>query len=86
MVRAPCDAFASKPNPNPADNLVSFLNNAKGATVDSAVKKIGLRGQFRVVMIGTLTGAQWGIYDAFKASVGLSATAGGAAPAALLSL
>ncbi|XP_015570933.1 mitochondrial phosphate carrier protein 3, mitochondrial [Ricinus communis] len=40
--------------------------------MQNAVKKIGLRGQFRVVMIGTLTGAQWGIYDAFKASVGLN--------------
>ncbi|KHN13340.1 Phosphate carrier protein, mitochondrial [Glycine soja] len=62
---------------HPADNLVSFLNNAKGATVGDAVKKLGLWGLFtrglplRIVMIGTLTGAQWGIYDAFKVSVGL---------------
>lgn len=91
---------------HPADNLVSFLNNAKGATVGDvgfqdiifcswihvildilpyqynlllvqAVKKIGLVGLFtrglplRIVMIGTLTGAQWGIYDAFKVMVGL---------------
>ncbi|THG23764.1 hypothetical protein TEA_011654 [Camellia sinensis var. sinensis] len=62
---------------HPADNLVSFLNNAKGATVGDAVKKIGLLGLFtrglplRIVMIGTLTGAQWGIYDAFKVFVGL---------------
>lgn len=25
----------------------------------------------RIVMIGTLTGLQWGIYDAFKVYVGL---------------
>ncbi|KAH9791651.1 mitochondrial phosphate transporter [Citrus sinensis] len=62
---------------HPADNLVSFLNNAKGATVGDAVKKLGLWGLFtrglplRIVMIGTLTGAQWGIYDAFKVFVGL---------------
>jgi len=89
---------------HPADNLVSFLNNAQGATVGDvgfqdiilcsgmyvvmyknlnnlllaqAVKKIGLVGLFtrglplRIVMIGTLTGAQWGIYDAFKVMVGL---------------
>lgn len=96
---------------HPADNLVSFLNNAKGATVgdvsnshsthidsniDSthsvllmlnflfnsfwilqAVKKIGVVGLFtrglplRIVMIGTLTGAQWGLYDSFKVFVGL---------------
>jgi len=70
---------------HPADNLVSFLNNAQGATVGDAVKKIGLVGLFtrglplRIVMIGTLTGAQWGIYDAFKVMVGLPTT-GGVAP------
>ncbi|XP_022736457.1 mitochondrial phosphate carrier protein 3, mitochondrial-like [Durio zibethinus] len=70
---------------HPADNLVSFLNNAKGATVGDAVKKLGLWGLFtrglplRIVMIGTLTGAQWGIYDAFKVFVGLPTT-GGATP------
>ncbi|KAL7139656.1 hypothetical protein ABFS83_09G067800 [Erythranthe nasuta] len=73
---------------HPADNLVSFLNNAKGATVGDAVKKLGLVGlctrglPLRIVMIGTLTGAQWGIYDAFKVSVGLPTTGGGSsAPA-----
>lgn len=71
---------------HPADNLVSFLNNAKGATVGDAVKKIGLLGLFtrglplRIVMIGTLTGAQWGLYDSFKVYVGLPTT-GGSAPA-----
>ncbi|XP_074278382.1 mitochondrial phosphate carrier protein 3, mitochondrial-like isoform X2 [Silene latifolia] len=70
---------------HPADNLVSFLNNAKGASVSDAVKKFGVVGLFtrglplRIVMIGTLTGAQWGIYDAFKVFVGLP-TSGGAAP------
>ena len=93
---------------HPADNLVSFLNNARGATVGDvskdlspslnrncypspaisyiisatiyllqAVKNLGLWGLFtrglplRIGMIGTLTGAQWGIYDAFKVFVGL---------------
>ncbi|KAF5730990.1 phosphate transporter [Tripterygium wilfordii] len=71
---------------HPADNLVSFLNNAKGATVGDAVKKLGLLGLFtrglplRIVMIGTLTGAQWGIYDSFKVFVGLPTT-GGVTPA-----
>ncbi|CAL0306732.1 unnamed protein product [Lupinus luteus] len=70
---------------HPADNLVSFLNNARGATVGDAVKKIGLLGLFtrglplRIVMIGTLTGAQWGLYDSFKVYVGLPTT-GGSAP------
>jgi solute carrier family 25 phosphate transporter 3 len=70
---------------HPADNLVSFLNNAKGATVGDAVNKLGMWGLFtrglplRIVMIGTLTGAQWGLYDAFKVMVGLPTT-GGVAP------
>ncbi|KNA10800.1 hypothetical protein SOVF_140940 [Spinacia oleracea] len=71
---------------HPADNLVSFLNNVKGASVRDAVKKLGLLGLFtrglplRIVMIGTLTSAQWCIYDAFKVSVGLPTT-GGPSPA-----
>lgn len=42
-----------------------------------AIKKFGLLGLFtrglaiRILMIGTLTGVQWGIYDAFKVFVGL---------------
>ncbi|KAG6401850.1 hypothetical protein SASPL_138718 [Salvia splendens] len=72
---------------HPADNLVSFLNNAKGATVGDAVNKLGIMGlctrglPLRIVMIGTLTGAQWGIYDAFKVFVGLPTTGGSPAPA-----
>ncbi|CAB4310837.1 unnamed protein product [Prunus armeniaca] len=72
---------------HPADNLVSFLNNAKGATVGDAVKKLGLLGLFtrglplRIFMIGTLTGGQWVLYDACKVLVGLPTT-GGPAPAA----
>ncbi|PHU15619.1 hypothetical protein BC332_16824 [Capsicum chinense] len=52
---------------HPADNLVSFLNNAKGATVGDAVNKLGImrlciRGlPLHIMMIGTLTGAQWGM-------------------------
>ncbi|KAI3686341.1 hypothetical protein L1987_80015 [Smallanthus sonchifolius] len=72
---------------HPADNLVSFLNNAQGATVGDAVKKLGLWGLFtrglplRIIMIGSLTGVQWGIYDSFKVYVGLPTT-GGTAPVA----
>ncbi|KAK9108584.1 hypothetical protein Syun_024595 [Stephania yunnanensis] len=70
---------------HPADNLVSFLNNSKGLLW--AVKNLGLMGLFtrglplRIVMIGTLTGAQWLIYDSFKVFVGLPTT-GGVTPAA----
>ncbi|KAL0322362.1 UNVERIFIED_CONTAM: Mitochondrial phosphate carrier protein 3, mitochondrial [Sesamum calycinum] len=72
---------------HPADNLVSFLNNSKGATASDAVKKLGLMGlctrglPLRIFMIGTLTGAQWGIYDSFKVFVGLPTTGGSPAPA-----
>ncbi|KAK9117675.1 hypothetical protein Sjap_016622 [Stephania japonica] len=67
---------------HPADNLVSFLNNSKGATMGDAVKNLGLMGLFtrglplRIVMIGTLTGAQWLIYDSIKVFVGLPTTGG----------
>ncbi|KAI7727601.1 hypothetical protein M8C21_024198 [Ambrosia artemisiifolia] len=59
---------------HPADNHVSFLNNA--------VKKLGVWVLFtrwlplRIVMVGTLTRAQWGIYDAFEVFVGLPSTGG----------
>ncbi|KAM7272456.1 hypothetical protein ACFE04_027119 [Oxalis oulophora] len=58
---------------HPADNL--------------AVKQLGLWGLFtrglplRIVMIGTLTGAQWGLYDSFKVFVGLPTSGGGPPPA-----
>lgn len=67
---------------HPADNLVSFLNNAQGATVGDAVKKMGLWGlctrglPLRIVMVGSLTGAQWGLYDAIKVFAGLPTTGG----------
>lgn len=47
------------------------------ADVLQAVKKLGLLGLFtrglplRIFMIGTLTGGQWVLYDAFKVLVGL---------------
>ncbi|KAL3133751.1 Mitochondrial phosphate carrier protein 3, mitochondrial [Trebouxia sp. C0010 RCD-2024] len=70
---------------HPADNMVSKLNSSKDATVGSIVKDMGWFNLFtrglplRIVMIGTLTGLQWGIYDAFKVYVGLPTT-GAAAP------
>lgn len=54
-----------------------FTNLDFTYTYFQAVKKMGVVGLFtrglplRIVMIGTLTGAQWGIYDAFKVFVGL---------------
>jgi solute carrier family 25 phosphate transporter 3 len=69
----------------PADNLVSKLNSQPGATAGGIISEMGLVKLFtaglplRIAMVGTLTGLQWGIYDAFKAYVGLPTT-GGAAP------
>ena len=62
---------------HPADNLVSKLNQSNTATVGSVVSEMGIWNLFtrgltlRIIMIGTLTGLQWGIYDAYKVSVGL---------------
>lgn len=70
---------------HPADNMVSKLNSSKDATIGSIIKDMGWFNLFtrglplRIVMIGTLTGLQWGIYDAFKVYVGLPTT-GAAAP------
>ena len=64
----------------PADNLVSKLNAVKGSSVSSIVAEMGYynlatRGlALRIAMVGTLTGLQWGIYDAFKVYVGLPTT------------
>jgi len=72
----------------PGDNLVSFLNNAKGATVADAVRTLGMWGLFtrglplRIIMVGALTGAQWATYDAFKVFVGLPTSGGGSSSCA----
>lgn len=67
---------------HPADNLVSKLNAQKGVTMGEIIKEMGLfqlctRGlPLRIIMIGTLTALQWGIYDSFKVYVGLPTTGG----------
>ncbi|KAK1091326.1 Cu/Pi carrier [Friedmanniomyces endolithicus] len=75
---------------HPADVMVSKLNSNRlpgegsGAAVSRIYKDIGFGGLWnglpvRIVMIGTLTGLQWMIYDSFKIFMGLPTT-GGAAP------
>ncbi|KAI0408862.1 mitochondrial phosphate carrier protein [Xylaria palmicola] len=75
---------------HPADVLVSKLNanrksgEAFGAAVARNYKDTGFMGLWnglpvRIVMIGTLTGLQWMIYDSFKIFMGFPTT-GGAAP------
>ncbi|XP_054007432.1 phosphate carrier protein, mitochondrial [Hylaeus anthracinus] len=56
---------------HPADSVVSKLNQEKGASAGDVLRKLGFAGVWkglgpRIVMIGTLTGAQWFIYDAVK--------------------
>jgi len=71
----------------PADTMVSKLYNIKtqgslGDNVRQIYKDIGgfpglYRGLgTRILMVGTLTGFQWWIYDSFKTAVGLQATQG----------
>ena len=56
----------------PADNMVSKLSNNPKATMGSVMAEMGIVKLFtaglplRILMVGTLTGLQWGIYDAFK--------------------
>lgn len=70
---------------HPADVMVSKVNaergaeESMGAAVGRIYKRIGFGGLWnglgmRIVMVGTLTGLQWLIYDSFKAFVGLPTT------------
>jgi len=71
---------------HPADTMVSKLNKVKSEEpVLTSVKKIygeiGFNGLWRglttrIIMIGTLTGLQWWIYDTFKTAVGLQTSGG----------
>jgi hypothetical protein len=68
---------------HPADVMVSKLNSDRkpgegaGAALSRIYSNIGFKGLFngvgiRIIMIGTLTGAQWLIYDTFKVFLGVS--------------
>ena len=69
---------------HPADTMVSILNkkasNAPmGEQVSAIYKDIGFKGLWngivaRIIMVGTLTGMQWYIYDSFKVATGLQAS------------
>ncbi len=66
---------------HPADTMVSILNkrSSDGSTmsqVKNIYAEIGFAGLWqglfaRIIMIGTLTGLQWWIYDTFKVACGL---------------
>ncbi|KAJ9300836.1 hypothetical protein DTO271G3_2000 [Paecilomyces variotii] len=72
---------------HPADVMVSKLNadrqpgESAGTAVSRIYSKIGFAGLWnglpvRIVMLGTLTGFQWLIYDSFKVFLGLPTTGG----------
>jgi len=69
---------------HPADSLVSQMGKQsnKGKSVLAITKEVGLANLAtkglgtRVLMIGTLTGFQWWIYDSFKAAMGMGTTGG----------
>jgi len=69
---------------HPADTLVSLLGKAenKGKSFGTIASETGLvtlatKGLgTRVIMIGTLTGFQWWIYDSFKTAMGMGTTGG----------
>jgi solute carrier family 25 phosphate transporter 3 len=69
---------------HPADSLVSLMGKDanKGKSIgtiasEQGMKKLLTRGLgTRIIMIGTLTGLQWWIYDSFKTALGMGTTGG----------
>jgi solute carrier family 25 phosphate transporter 3 len=69
---------------HPADSLVSLLGKAenKGKGVGTIASEFGYSNLMtkglvaRIIMIGTLTGLQWWIYDTFKTAFGLGTSGG----------
>lgn len=71
---------------HPADTMVSILNKKSsdapvGQQVKAIYSEIGFKGLWnglgaRIIMVGTLTGLQWWIYDTFKVACGLQTTGG----------
>ncbi|KAG1735497.1 mitochondrial carrier domain-containing protein [Suillus lakei] len=69
---------------HPADTVVSLMGKPanKGKSIGTIASETGMvtlatKGiGTRVLMIGTLTGFQWWIYDSFKSSMGLGTTGG----------
>ncbi|EJU04015.1 mitochondrial carrier protein [Dacryopinax primogenitus] len=69
---------------HPADTLVSLMGKDanKGKSVGTIASETGILNLCtkglgtRVLMIGTLTGFQWWIYDSFKTAMGMGTTGG----------
>tara|TARA_B110000090_G_scaffold155510_1_gene170941 strand:- start:165 stop:563 length:399 start_codon:yes stop_codon:yes gene_type:complete len=61
---------------HPADTIVSKMSKDATKSAGDIFNEIGFAGIWgglgtRIIMIGTLTGLQWWIYDSFKTAVGL---------------
>jgi len=75
---------------HPADSMVSQLGKAanKGKPLGQIMKEVGWKKLCtaglgtRILMIGTLTGLQWWIYDTFKTLNGMGTTGGAVQPGA----
>lgn len=66
---------------HPADTMVSKINNTPEKSAGQIYSEIGFKGLWtglgtRILMVGTLTGLQWWIYDSFKVAAGLQASGG----------
>jgi len=69
---------------HPADSIVSLMGKEvnKGKPIGTIASEQGLKNLFtrglgtRIIMIGTLTGLQWWIYDSFKTAMGMGTTGG----------
>jgi solute carrier family 25 phosphate transporter 3 len=80
-VSHPADTMATLLTKNPDANLGIFARIGKIYNGYGEKKGIGFKGLWkgfgpRVVMIGTLTGLQWFIYDSFKIYCGFPTTGG----------
>jgi len=69
---------------HPADSLVSLMGKEahKGKSLGAIASEVGMKNLCtrglgtRIIMIGTLTGLQWWIYDTFKSLMGMGTTGG----------
>lgn len=69
---------------HPADSIVSLMGKAsnKGKSIGQIASETGYGALMtkglgtRILMIGTLTGLQWWIYDSFKTAFGMGTTGG----------
>ena len=81
---APAAGIACAVVSHPADSVVSLMGKPanKGKSIGQIASETGMVSLAtkglgtRVLMIGTLTGFQWWIYDSFKTSMGMGTTGG----------